>query len=97
MHAPTAYTDHLPALLPHARLQALYQLKAQLDGLPLEAVAPQRRAARVSISEDTLLPLIGERGASGVCGPALAMYAAGAVQPQQAPVASGHCQHGERC
>ncbi|PSC72012.1 phospholipid glycerol acyltransferase family [Micractinium conductrix] len=40
--------------------QALYQLKAQLEGLPLEEVAPQPRAALLTISEDTLLPLIEE-------------------------------------
>lgn len=40
--------------------QALYKLKAELDGLPLEAVAPQDpRAAALSISDDRLLPLIG--------------------------------------
>ena len=43
-----------------AVLQALCRLKARLDGLPLEEVAPQPRAAAISISEDTLLPPIGE-------------------------------------
>lgn len=42
----------------------MYSLKARLDGLPLEEVAPQPRAAAISISEDTLLPLIGEGAAT---------------------------------
>ena len=45
--------------------QALYRLKAQLDCLPLDAVAPQPRAAGITISEDTLLPLRG--GRAGGC------------------------------
>lgn len=40
-------------------LQTLYRLKAELEGLPLEAVAPQPTATATSMSEDTLLPLIG--------------------------------------
>lgn len=56
----------LLALLPSVGsvLQALYSLKAQLDDLPLEDVAPQPRQAALTISEDTLLPLI---GASVLC------------------------------
>lgn len=45
--------------VPSPPLQALYSLKAQLEGLPLEEVVPQRAAAAVTISEETLLPLIG--------------------------------------
>eukprot|EP00887_Chlorella_sp_A99_P008113 scaffold12.g8113.t1 len=38
--------------------QALYQLKAQLEGLPLEEVVPPEAAAALSLSDDRLLPLI---------------------------------------
>ena len=47
--------------------QALYRLKAELEGLALEAVAPQPAqlrqayAALLTHDEETLLPLIGER------------------------------------
>ena len=56
-----------PAAIYPAHSQALYTLKAQLDGLPLEAVAPQARAAQLSINDDTLLPLIGEMRCRWCC------------------------------
>lgn len=39
-------------------MQALYQLKAQLEGLPLEEVAPAQAETALSASDDRLLPLI---------------------------------------
>ena len=57
-----------PALAPitHSRkplccsLQALYALKAQLEGVGVEEVAPPPRAAAPPLDDDALLPLIGE-------------------------------------
>ncbi|GAB4819514.1 hypothetical protein N2152v2_006560 [Parachlorella kessleri] len=38
--------------------QALYQLKARLEGVAVEEVMPQRAQQTLSVSEETLLPLI---------------------------------------
>ena len=46
--------------------QALYQLKAQLEGVPVEEVMPQRAQQTLSVSEETLLPLIGGSGMARV-------------------------------
>ncbi len=80
---------------PGTPLQALYALKAQLDGLPLEAVAPQARAAQLSINEDTLLPLIGEcalcrwGGCAGCCSGSCNCHLLFGKEPM-------HCMH-RRC
>ena len=41
--------------------QRLYALKAQLEGVEVEAVAPGRAAAARTFTDDSLLPLIGGR------------------------------------
>lgn len=42
--------------------QRLYALKAQLEGVAVEAVAPGGAAAARTFTDDALLPLIGARG-----------------------------------